>query len=98
MKNYPLIFRTTWAFSALTATLSALFYWGLLMGDGNSPQSADQWKWAFAWSAMVLWGSRKLMDQNRNAFAWLLLASLALPCILLLIFIIVLANSNLHWQ
>jgi hypothetical protein len=98
MNKYPLIFRIIWTFNALIAALSVLFYFFVVVGSGSSPYNAPQWLWAFAWAALVLWGSKKLMLQNRNGFAWLLLASLALPCILLLIFIIVLANSNLHWQ
>lgn len=85
-------------FSMIVAGVIALVYFWIVMGGGSGPQNAVQWKWALAWSALSLWGSKKLMEQNRKGFAWLLLVSVALPGVLLVVFLIVLANSNLHWQ
>jgi hypothetical protein len=98
MKNHLTIFKVIWMFNALVTAAAALMYGWMFVGGGSGPHNDAQWKWAFAFAAIALWGSKNLMAQNRKRFAWLLLASLAIPCILLVVFIIVLLTGDLHWQ
>lgn len=98
MKNHLVIFRIFWIFNAIVTAAAAILYGWMFVGGGSGPHNDAQWKWAFAFAAIALWGSKNLMAQNRKGFAWLLLATLTIPCLLLFIFIMVVANSDLHWQ
>lgn len=69
MKSLLVIFRMVWVFNAIITAAAALGYAWMFVAGGSGPHNDDQWKWAFAFAAMALWGSNKLMKENRRSFA-----------------------------
>ncbi len=92
------VFRIVWFFNAILTAAAALVYAWMFVGGGSGPHNDAQWKWAFAFAAIALWGSKKLMQQNRYVFAWVLLLALTLPAIALVVFLVVLFSGPVHWQ
>lgn len=92
------IFSIIWMLNAIITAVVALINAWMFVGGGSGPHNDMQGNWVFSPAAIALWGSKKLMTQNRKRFAWLLLSTLTIPCLLLFIFIMVVAKSDLHWQ
>jgi hypothetical protein len=92
------MFRIVWMFNATITAVALLIYAWMFVSGGSGPHNDAQWKWAFAFAAIALWGSKKLIKDNRKTFAWVLLSALTLPAIALFVFIIMLLTTPLHWQ
>lgn len=91
-------FWITWTFDLLGAlVVTWFFYIGILDGSVNG-DNIGLWLLIMAALVLVLYGSVALYRRHKTKLAWLLLAVLAVPCVLMLIFILILVFGDVHWQ
>jgi ABC-type branched-subunit amino acid transport system permease subunit len=91
-------FWIIWTFDLLGALVAGWFFCIGIMDGSVGADNIGLWLLIMAGLVAVLYGSVSLYRRCKIKPAYLLLAVLALPCLLMLFFIIMLVFSDVHWQ
>jgi hypothetical protein len=91
-------FWTIWVIDALAALVLLFFFFMGLMDGSVSSFNGIEWLIILISVAGILFGSIHFIRKGKKALAWLLLILLAIPALLICVFILILFFGDIHWQ
>jgi len=92
------LFWTIWVIDALAAVVLLFFFFLGLVDGSVSYYNSKEWFLILAAVGGILSGSIYFIRQEKKRIAYLLITLLAIPAIMMGIFLLILVIADPHWQ